>query len=54
MTRGFVDLTLTFYKTKLYDHDKDNWWHLGQANKSLDTENKFPNPIWIRGQNTPD
>ena len=25
MTRGFDDLTLTFYKTKLYDHDKDNW-----------------------------
>ena len=24
MTRGFDDLTLTFYETKLYDHDKDN------------------------------
>ena len=22
--------------------------------KSLDTENKFLNPIWILGQNTPD
>ena len=25
MTRGFDDLILTFYKTKLCDHDKDNW-----------------------------
>ena len=25
MTRGFDDLTLTFYETKLCDHDKDNW-----------------------------
>ena len=25
MTWGFDDLTLTFYKTKLCDHDKDNW-----------------------------
>ena len=54
MTRGFDDLTLTFYKTKLCDHDKDNWWHLSQAYKSLDTENKFFNPIWMLGQNTPD
>ena len=26
MRRGFDDLTFTFYETKLYDHDKDNWW----------------------------
>ena len=25
MTRGFDDLTLTFSKTKLCDHDKNNW-----------------------------
>ena len=36
MTMGFDDLTLTFYETKP--------WHLSQANKSLDPENKFLNP----------
>ena len=45
MTRGFDDLTLTFYETKLCDHDKD------KAYKPLDTENKFLNPIWMWGQN---
>ena len=54
MTRGFDDLTLTFSKTKLCDHDKDNWWQQCQADKSLDTENKFFNPIWMWGQNTQD
>ena len=40
MTRGFDELTLTFYETKkLCDHDKDNWWHYSQACKSLDTDN---------------
>ena len=54
MVQLWLKLLTLWQETKLYDHDKDNWWHLGQANKSLDTENKFPNPIWIRGQNTPD
>ena len=35
MTRGFDDLTLTFYETKLCDHDKDNWWQQCQADNSL-------------------
>ena len=42
MTRDFDDLTMTFYETKLCDHDKgvdDN--NIDQAYKSLDTENKF-------------
>ena len=47
MTRGFVDLTLTFYKTKLCDYDYVTM-------KSLDTENKFFNPIWMWGQNKQD
>ena len=41
MTRGFDDPTMTFYETKLCDHDKDNWWQQCQADKSLDIENKF-------------
>ena len=35
MTRGFDNLTLTFYVTKLYDHDKDK----DKVYKPLDTEN---------------
>ena len=51
MTRGFDDLTLTFYETKLCDHDKENKCQYPQAYESLDTENKFLKPIWICGQN---
>ena len=51
MTRGFDDPTMTFYETKLCDHDKDNWWQQCQADKSLDAENKFFNPIWMWCQN---
>ena len=36
MTRGFVDLTMAIYETKLCDHDKDNWWQQCQADKSID------------------
>ena len=51
MTMGFDDLTLTFYETKLCDHDKENWCQYPQAYESLDTENKFLNPIWMCSQN---
>ena len=51
MTRGFDDLTLTFYETKLCDHDKENWCQYPQAYESLDNENKFLKPIWMCGQN---
>ena len=37
---------MTFYETKLCAHDKDNWWQQCQADKSLDTDNKFFNPIF--------
>ena len=47
MTRGFDNLTLTFYEKKLYDHDKDK----DKVYKPLETENKFLNPIWMWGQN---
>ena len=54
MTRGFDDLTLTFSKTKICDHDKNNWLHYSQAYKSLDTKIKFIDLIWMWGQNTQD
>ena len=51
MTRGFDDLTLTFYETNYVTMtkriDDNNIRHI----KSLDTENKFLNPIWMWGQN---
>ena len=53
MTRGFDDLTLTFNETKLCDHDKENWCQYPQAYESVDTENKFLNPIWMYSQNNP-
>ena len=43
MTRGFDDVTLTFYETKPCDHDM-TW---------LDTENKFLDPFWMWGQSSP-
>ena len=46
MTRGFDDLTLTFYVTKLCDHDKENW-----CQYPLDNENKFLKPICMCSQN---
>ena len=53
MTRGFDDLTLTFYETKLCDYDKtyNKGCQLCQARNSFYTENKFLNPIWMWGQN---
>ena len=51
MTRGFDDVTLTFFETKLCDHDKENWCQYPQAYESLDTENKFLYPIWMCSQN---
>ena len=41
MTKGSDDLTLTFYETELTI----------TSSKSLNTENKILNPIWMLGQN---
>ena len=52
MTRGFDDLTLTFMKQNYVTMTKtidDN--NIKHTYMSLDTENQFPNPILMWGQN---